>query len=73
MLKKQSGQSVINRKKAEIADLADKEQEQAERLLLGQALDGILFVDDEHQRVPADGFLLELCAGLGQLFLGRGR
>ena len=39
------------------------------QLLLGQALDGILFVDDEDQRIPADGFLLELCAGLGQLFL----
>ena len=36
MLKKQSGQSVINRKKAEIADLADKEQEQAERLQMAR-------------------------------------
>lgn len=36
LLKKQSGQSVINRKKAEIADLADKEQEQAERLQMAR-------------------------------------
>lgn len=36
IVKKQSGQSVINRKKAEIADLADKEQEQAERLQMAR-------------------------------------
>ena len=36
LLKKQSGQSVINKKKAEIADLADKEQEQAERLQMAR-------------------------------------
>ncbi len=36
LLKKQSGQSMINRKKAEIADLADKEQEQAERLQMAR-------------------------------------
>lgn len=36
LLKKQSGQSVINRKKTEIADLADKEQEQAERLQMAR-------------------------------------
>ena len=36
LLKRQSGQSVINRKKAEIADLADKEQEQAERLQMAR-------------------------------------
>lgn len=32
LLKKQSGQSVINKKKAEIADLAEKEQDQSEQL-----------------------------------------
>ena len=41
LLKKQSGQSVINRKKAEIADLADKEQEQAERLDIRLGMQGL--------------------------------
>lgn len=36
LLKKQSGQSVINKKKAEIADLAGKEQEQAEQLQMAR-------------------------------------
>ena len=47
MLKKQSGQSVINRKKAEIADLADKEQEQAERLQMARNKYILAYPDSE--------------------------
>ena len=53
---------------AHVLPVGDAARINIPQLLLGQALDGILFVDDEYQCVPADGFLLELCVGLGQLF-----
>ncbi len=38
-------------------------------LLLGEALDGIFFVDDEHQCIPANGFLVQRAALRGHFLL----